>query len=83
MSKVARDVLVLLVSTVASESAFSTEERTLNPFHSLLSPMMVEALICTQNWLQSTIPISLRKSMDDVEQYEQYESSTIHLLHIY
>ncbi|CAL5350100.1 unnamed protein product [Camellia sinensis] len=73
-SKVARDVLALPVSTVASESAFSTRGRILDPFRSSLSPMMVEALICAQNWLESIVPISLRRSMDDVEQYEQYES---------
>ncbi|KAL7166879.1 hypothetical protein ACSBR2_037529 [Camellia fascicularis] len=75
LSQVARDVLALPVSTVASESAFSTGGRILDPFRSSLSSMMVEALICAQNWLESTVPISLRRSMDDVEQYEQYESA--------
>ncbi|KAF5932160.1 hypothetical protein HYC85_028331 [Camellia sinensis] len=70
LSQVARDVLALPVSTVTSESTFSTRGRILDPFRSSLSPMMVEALICAQNWLESTVPISLRRSMDDVEQYE-------------
>ncbi|CAL5331346.1 unnamed protein product [Camellia sinensis] len=73
LSQVACDVLAIPVSTVASESAFSTGGCILDPFRSSLSPMMVEALICTQNWLQSTIPISLRKAMDDVEELEQYD----------
>ncbi|CAL5414902.1 unnamed protein product [Camellia sinensis] len=75
LSQVAHDVLAIPVSTIASDSAFSVGGRILDPFRSSLSPMMVEVLICAQNWLQSTIPISLRKAMDDVEQYEQYNSA--------
>ena len=70
LSQVARDVLAMPVSTMASESAFSTGGRILDPFRSSLSPMMVEVLVCTQNWLQSTVPISLRKAMDDVLEFE-------------
>ncbi|KAL7254645.1 hypothetical protein ACSBR1_008906 [Camellia fascicularis] len=44
LSQVARDVLALPVSTVASESTFSTGGRIVNPFRSSLSPMMVEPL---------------------------------------
>ncbi|CAJ2651858.1 unnamed protein product [Trifolium pratense] len=47
----ARDVFATPVSTVASESAFSTGGRVLDSFRSCLNPEMVEALICTQNWL--------------------------------
>jgi hypothetical protein len=44
-------MFLLPVSTVASESAFSTGGRILDSFRSCLSPEMAEALICTQNWL--------------------------------
>ncbi|GFZ21728.1 hypothetical protein Acr_29g0008900 [Actinidia rufa] len=71
LSQLARDVLAMPISTVASESTFSTGGRILDPFRSSLSPMMVEVLICAQNWLRSSLQISLRKAMDSVEDFEK------------
>jgi hypothetical protein len=67
LSKMARDVLAVFVSTVASESAFSTGGCILDPFRSSLSPDMVQVLICSQNWLKPLVPISLLNAMDEVE----------------
>ena len=60
------------VSTVASESTFSTGGCILDPFRSSLALEMVQSLICTQNWLQSSLQISLQQAMDDVELFEDY-----------
>ncbi|GJS06104.1 zinc finger BED domain-containing protein RICESLEEPER 2-like protein [Tanacetum coccineum] len=54
LSQVARHVLAMPVSTVASESAFSTGGRVIDKFRSSLTPKTAEALICTQDWLRST-----------------------------
>ena len=49
-----RDILVIFVSTISFEFAFSTRGRILDSFSSSLSPSIVEALICVQNWLRSS-----------------------------
>ncbi|KAK2637922.1 hypothetical protein Ddye_025717 [Dipteronia dyeriana] len=50
LSHLARDVLVILVSTVSSEQAFSTSGRIIEPRRSCLSPEMVEVLTCLRDW---------------------------------
>uniref|UniRef100_A0A9I9EK68 HAT C-terminal dimerisation domain-containing protein n=1 Tax=Cucumis melo TaxID=3656 RepID=A0A9I9EK68_CUCME len=59
ISQVVRDIYSIPISTVPSESAFSTGGRVLDSFRSSLTPQTVEALICAQNWIQS-------KSLDDM-----------------
>jgi hypothetical protein len=46
-----RDVLAMQVSTIASESAFSVGDRVLDPFRTRLDPTIVEALVCTKDWI--------------------------------
>nr|KAJ0200015.1 hypothetical protein LSAT_V11C600314420 [Lactuca sativa] len=48
---IAKDILVIPISTVASESSFSTSGRIVSPHRSRLLPSTIEAIICTQNWL--------------------------------
>ncbi|GJU97017.1 zinc finger BED domain-containing protein RICESLEEPER 2-like protein [Tanacetum coccineum] len=55
LSQVARHVLAMPISTVASESAFSTGGWVIDKFRSSLTPKTAEALICTQDWLRSTL----------------------------
>ena len=52
LSELARDVLAVQASSVASESVFSTSGRVLDPYRSSLTPYMVEILLCTQQWLR-------------------------------
>jgi hypothetical protein len=44
-AQIARNVLVIPITTVASELAFSTGGLVLDPFRSLLAPSTVEALV--------------------------------------
>ncbi|KAL5744308.1 hypothetical protein ACOSP7_027168 [Xanthoceras sorbifolium] len=47
-----------ILSCIVKDSAFSTSGRILDPFRSSLTSKLVEGLICSQNWLQATYPIS-------------------------
>ena len=51
LSCMAHDVLSILISIVASESAFSISNHVLDQCRSFLKPENVETLICTRDWL--------------------------------
>jgi hypothetical protein len=53
LRKVARDIFAIPVSTVASESAFSTSGRVLSEHRSRLNSDILEALMCSQSWLRN------------------------------
>jgi hypothetical protein len=52
LSKLAQDVFAVPVSSVASESAFSTGGRVINVYRSNLDSEVVEALVCIQDWVR-------------------------------
>ena len=53
LQKIIRDIYAISISTVASESAFSTSDRMVSKHCSKLHPHTLEALMCTQSWLGS------------------------------
>ena len=55
LRQIARDILAIPITTVASESAFSTSGRVLSEHRSRLTPKMLEALVCSQSWLRHTL----------------------------
>jgi hypothetical protein len=55
LRQIARDILAIPITTVASESAFSTSGRILSEHRSRLTLKMLEALICGQSWLRHTL----------------------------
>uniref|UniRef100_A0A7N0TTA3 Transposase n=1 Tax=Kalanchoe fedtschenkoi TaxID=63787 RepID=A0A7N0TTA3_KALFE len=68
LASMARDVLAVPVSTVASESAFSTGGRILDPFRSSLSTEMVEMLVCCQDWLRAdSTSVSMEENLDQID----------------
>lgn len=54
-----RDIFAISVSIVALELVFSKSGRVLNQFRNCLSPPIMEALICAQDWLTSS-PTSIQ-----------------------
>ncbi|KAM3303723.1 hypothetical protein P3S67_014753 [Capsicum chacoense] len=72
LSEMARDILAIPISSVASECAFSTGGRVLDSFRSSLTSKLVEALVCLQDWLRSeSQPISIEEDLDSLEQLEE------------
>ncbi|RYR59772.1 hypothetical protein Ahy_A05g025742 [Arachis hypogaea] len=51
LQRIVRDIFAIPVSTVASESSFSTSGRVIAPHRGNLHEDTVEALMCNQNWL--------------------------------
>ncbi|KAI3448823.1 hypothetical protein Pfo_005488 [Paulownia fortunei] len=55
LQKMARDILVIPVSTVASECAFSISGRMVSSHHSRLHPTTLKALMCARRWLWNEV----------------------------
>ncbi|XP_022883487.1 zinc finger BED domain-containing protein RICESLEEPER 3-like [Olea europaea var. sylvestris] len=74
--EIARDVLAILVSTIASELAFSTSGRILDSFRSSLTPKTFKVLICTPNLLHEESRL-LKVPQDGIciEETEFYEKN--------
>ncbi|XP_050211758.1 zinc finger BED domain-containing protein RICESLEEPER 2-like [Mercurialis annua] len=72
LSKLAMDILGVPISTIASESAFSTVGRVLDCFRSSLTPKLVEALICTQDWLRAyKAPLVVEECLDELDSFKK------------
>ncbi|CAM9004130.1 unnamed protein product [Rhodiola kirilowii] len=75
LAALTKDIMAIQVSTIASESSFSTSRRVIDPFRSSLSPKSVEALICYQNWIrpESIHNLQYIPTVEDIEFYEALE----------
>ena len=51
LSLIARNLISIPITTIASESSFSTGKKILTPYRSRLLPENVEAMLCTKSWL--------------------------------
>ncbi|KAL3529963.1 hypothetical protein ACH5RR_009285 [Cinchona calisaya] len=71
LAHTARDILAVPVSTVASETAFSTDGRILDSFRTSLTPKIVEAIMCARDWLRSPdSPVAVKEDLHLLENIE-------------
>ncbi|CAN1787569.1 Putative AC transposase [Linum perenne] len=66
--ELARDIFAIPIFSVAFEASFSTGVRVLNSFRNSLTPKMVEALVCSKDWLRSCETL-----VNDEEEHEEGE----------
>ncbi|XP_027350310.1 zinc finger BED domain-containing protein DAYSLEEPER-like [Abrus precatorius] len=52
LSKMARDILSIPVSTVPSDSVFDKKSKEMDQYRSSLRPETVEALVCAKDWMK-------------------------------
>ncbi|TYK22502.1 transposase [Cucumis melo var. makuwa] len=72
LGHMARDILAIPVSTVASESTFSYGGRVVDPSRCSLAPKTMEALICTQNWLNfDPIHLQIQHELEEASKFEE------------
>ena len=83
LAHLARDVLAIPISTVASESAFSTSGRILDDFRTSLTPFMLEALICSQDWLRRGTPIDIQENIEELTIMEKGNIFTLFFVYLY
>ena len=50
LANMARDILAIPISSVASEQAFSMSRKVITPNRASLKPKTIEALMCLQDW---------------------------------
>uniref|UniRef100_A0A8R7V7P4 HAT C-terminal dimerisation domain-containing protein n=1 Tax=Triticum urartu TaxID=4572 RepID=A0A8R7V7P4_TRIUA len=67
LSWLARDILSMQVSTVASESTFNAGGRVVDPFRGRLNPEIVQALICTKNWIGASKGSDIASVVKDMD----------------
>ncbi|XP_020252223.1 zinc finger BED domain-containing protein RICESLEEPER 2-like [Asparagus officinalis] len=82
LSRMVRDVLAVPISTVASESAFSIGGRVLDPFRSLLTPRMVQTLVCTSDWLRNLLATPGSRKICFEEDLDALEKLDIGIYHL-
>nr|GEU72657.1 zinc finger BED domain-containing protein RICESLEEPER 2-like [Tanacetum cinerariifolium] len=78
ISLMARDLLAIPISTVASESAFNTSGPVLDSFWSSLGDKTIECLVCAQDWLRISLNPEKNENMDTIAKIEKgYYCGTI------
>ncbi|KAK1421738.1 hypothetical protein QVD17_24325 [Tagetes erecta] len=73
LSKMARNILSIPITTVASESAFSAVGRILDDYRSSLTKDMVELLVCGGDWIKSVSKATIQTLEQSAKEEENLE----------
>ncbi|KAL0785403.1 hypothetical protein Bca101_001649 [Brassica carinata] len=73
LAEMAKDVFAMQVSSVASESAFSTSGRLIDPYRSCLTHYMIEVLMCTEQWMKSDIKLREKRVLTNAQMLADFE----------
>nr|KAJ0207862.1 hypothetical protein LSAT_V11C500296370 [Lactuca sativa] len=68
LAKLAMDILCVPVSTVASKSGFTLGGRVLNEYRSSMKSAIVEAVICSRDWLFGEKGVNTHVDIDKLTQ---------------
>ena len=65
LSRIAKDILAIPTSTVASESTFSAGKRVLDEKRSRLAPHSIQICVCKKDWDQAEVRMQGERNDDD------------------
>ncbi|KAG8496708.1 hypothetical protein CXB51_007808 [Gossypium anomalum] len=77
LSLLARDLLAIPISTVASESTFSMGKKVITPLRSSLKPKTVQAVVCLDDWMRAkgfSTEIGCKNDEDDEDDEDDVSS---------
>ncbi|XP_061353144.1 uncharacterized protein LOC133297923 [Gastrolobium bilobum] len=69
LSQMARDILGVPISTVASESTFSAGGRVIDAYRSSLAEDTIQALICDGDWLRNKYDLKKKQKDEPTSQH--------------
>lgn len=69
---------------MAFQLAFKTKETMLDPYHSFLTPKMVEALSFTQDLLKGEpSPVFTNEDFEEIEKFEEGKNKLLNIVYYY
>ena len=76
LAMMARDIFAVPMSTVPSESCFSSANRILTDKRSKLGPTVFERLVCLKDWFDAETRMQHERMEDDTSGVDTQESAT-------
>ena len=76
MSAIARDVLAMPMSTVASESVFSVGRHILDEKRSRMTGEIIEMLLCFKDWLDAEAKLQDKGGHDTEDSDDEDDTNT-------